>query len=75
MFIPASGFVTVGGDYSLTVGEGDRFDMSQFLNNPNYKVFYIDTDGIFINKALDDNLVSSTILGKMKLEKRGLLIN
>jgi hypothetical protein len=33
------------------------------------KVYYCDTDSIFTNKPLPDFLVSSTELGKMKLEK------
>nr|YP_009715275.1 hypothetical protein [Russula subnigricans]QGK88081.1 hypothetical protein [Russula subnigricans] len=45
-----------------------RIHMSQFKNNPDFKLFYTDTDSIFVNKALADYLVSNTKLGKMKLE-------
>jgi hypothetical protein len=42
--------------------------MSQFKNNPNIKLFYSDTDSAYVNKQLDDSLVSSKVLGAMKLE-------
>jgi len=45
-----------------------RIHMSQFKNNPNYNLYYSDTDSIYIDKELDDSLVSNNILGKMKLE-------
>jgi len=45
-----------------------RIHMSQFKNNPEYNLYYSDTDSIYIDKKLDDSLVSNTILGKMKLE-------
>jgi hypothetical protein len=45
-----------------------RIHMSQFKNHPNYKLFYTDTDSIYINKPLDDSYVSSNELGKLKLE-------
>ena len=45
-----------------------RIYMSQFKNNPNYNLYYSDTDSIYIDSPLDDSLVSSTELGKMKLE-------
>jgi len=45
-----------------------RIHMSQFKNNHNYKLFYSDTDSIYINKPLDDSLVNSKELGKLKLE-------
>jgi hypothetical protein len=45
-----------------------RIHMSQFKNNNNYKLFYSDTDSIYINKPLDDSYISSTELGKLKLE-------
>jgi len=44
-----------------------RIHMSQFKNN-NYKLFYSDTDSIYINKPLKDSYISSTELGKLKLE-------
>lgn len=45
-----------------------RIFMSQFKNNVNYKIYYSDTDSIFINKGLNESLVSNTELGKLKLE-------
>lgn len=45
-----------------------RIHMSQFKNNPKYKLYYTDTDSIFIDRPLPDDQVSSTELGKMKLE-------
>jgi DNA polymerase type B, organellar and viral len=45
-----------------------RIHMTQFKNNPDYKVFYTDTDSIYTNKPLPDNLVSNKELGKLKLE-------
>lgn len=45
-----------------------RMHMSKFKNNSKYKLFYTDTDSVYLDKPLDDSMVSSTILGKMKLE-------
>ena len=45
-----------------------RIHMSQFKNNKKYKLFYSDTDSIYINKKLSKLFVSSTELGKLKLE-------
>ena len=45
-----------------------RIHMSQFKNNPEYKLFYTDTDSAYVNKPLPQNLVSDNELGKMKLE-------
>jgi hypothetical protein len=42
--------------------------MSQFKNNPNFRLYYSDTDSIYIDRPLPDNFISNTILGKMKLE-------
>jgi DNA polymerase elongation subunit (family B) len=42
--------------------------MSQFKNNPNFKLYYSDTDSIYIDRPLDESFISSTILGKLKLE-------
>lgn len=41
--------------------------MSQFLNLPGYKVYYTDTDSVFLDKPLPDYMISNE-LGKMKLE-------
>jgi hypothetical protein len=45
-----------------------RIHMSQFKNNSNYKLFYSDTDSIYINKPLSKDLISSSEIGKLKLE-------
>lgn len=45
-----------------------RIHMSYFKNNPNFKLYYTDTDSIYIDRPLPDYMVSKTILGKMKLE-------
>jgi len=42
--------------------------MSQFKNNPNYILYYTDTDSGFFNKPLPQHLVDDKVLGKMKLE-------
>ena len=44
-----------------------RIFMSQFKNDPNFKLYYTDTDSIFVNKPLPDHLVGSA-LGQLKLE-------
>src|ERR1700743_1112794 len=45
-----------------------RIHMTQFKNNPDYNLYYSDTDSIYIDKPLDKSLISDKILGKMKLE-------
>jgi hypothetical protein len=45
-----------------------RIHMTQFKNNPDFNLYYSDTDSIYIDKVLPDHLVNSKILGKMKLE-------
>lgn len=45
-----------------------RIHMSQFKNNPNYILYYTDTDSIYISKPLPEEMISSKVLGKMKLE-------
>jgi DNA polymerase type B, organellar and viral len=44
-----------------------RIHMSQFKNNPDFKLYYSDTDSITINKPLQDSMIGSA-LGLMKLE-------
>ena len=44
-----------------------RVHMSSFKNNPNFKLYYSDTDNIVTNKQLPDHMVGSG-LGQMKLE-------
>jgi DNA polymerase elongation subunit (family B) len=54
-----------------------RIHMSQFKNNSDYNLFYSDTDSIYIDKPLSEDLVNSKILGKMKLEniiKKGIFL-
>lgn len=45
-----------------------RVYMTQFKNNPNFNLFYTDTDSIYIDKKLPEELVSNNELGKLKLE-------
>jgi hypothetical protein len=45
-----------------------RIHMTQFKNNPDFNLYYSDTDSIYIDKPLKNNLVSNTELGLMKLE-------
>lgn len=45
-----------------------RIHMSQFKNKPNFNLYYSDTDSVYIDKPLPNDLVNNTILGKMKLE-------
>jgi DNA polymerase type B, organellar and viral len=45
-----------------------RILMSQFKNNPKINLYYTDTDSIYTDSDLDDNFISKTILGKLKLE-------
>ena len=42
--------------------------MSQFKNNPKINLYYTDTDSAYTDSELDDDLISSTVLGKLKLE-------
>jgi hypothetical protein len=45
-----------------------RIFMSQFKNRNDFDLLYSDTDSIFINKPLNNDLISDNILGKLKLE-------
>lgn len=45
-----------------------RIHMSQFKNNPDYVLYYSDTDSAYYNKPLPDHLVDSKRLGAFKLE-------
>jgi hypothetical protein len=42
--------------------------MLKYLNIPNNKLIYSDTDSATLDKPLDDKYISSNELGKMKLE-------
>jgi len=46
-----------------------RIYMAQFKNNNNYELYYNDIDSIYIDRPLDDSLISNIELGKMKLER------
>jgi hypothetical protein len=46
-----------------------RIHMSQFKNNPNLpNLYYTDTDSLYFDSPLNDSFISSTTLGKLKLE-------
>ena len=45
-----------------------RIHMTQFKNNPKFNLYYSDTDSAYFDKPLPIDMVSSKILGKMKLE-------
>jgi hypothetical protein len=45
-----------------------RIHMSQFKNNPDFKLYYSDTDSAYTDRPLPEDLVNSKVLGKMKLE-------
>jgi hypothetical protein len=42
--------------------------MSIFKNNPKINLYYTDTDSIYTDSEVDENLISSNILGKLKVE-------
>jgi len=44
-----------------------RIHMSKFKNNPDFKLYYSDTDNIVINKPLASDMIGSE-LGQLKLE-------
>jgi hypothetical protein len=44
-----------------------RIHMSQFKNNPDFKLYYSDTDSIDIDKPLNEKFIGK-YLGQMKLE-------
>lgn len=47
-----------------------RIYMSQFKNNPEIKLYYTDTDSIYVDEdsKIDPNLIDNKMLGKLKLE-------
>jgi hypothetical protein len=55
---------------ALAVTANARVAMSKFKNNPTLtgKLYYTDTDSIFIEKELPKYMVNETIIGMMKLE-------
>jgi hypothetical protein len=55
-----------------------RVHMSQFKNNPDYNLYYSDTDSVYIDKPFSEDLVNSKVLGRMKLEyiiKKGIFLS
>lgn len=45
-----------------------RIHMSQFKNNPKINLYYTDTDSIYTDSIIDEYLIDSKVLGKLKLE-------
>jgi hypothetical protein len=45
-----------------------RIHMSQFKNNPDFNLYYTDTDSAYTDSPMPDHLVNSKVLGKLKLE-------
>lgn len=47
-----------------------RIHMSQFKNKirlirfPDFNLYYTDTDSVYINRLLPDNMINSKVLGK-----------
>jgi hypothetical protein len=60
-----------GSDVNIAIASaitaGARCLMSQFKNNPNYNLYYSDTDSIVIDQSLDPSVVGDK-LGLLKLE-------
>ena len=69
-----------GPDINIAIASGitagARVEMSQYKNNPDYNIYYTDTDSIVIDKPLAVDKVGNN-LGQMKLEhtiKKGVFI-
>jgi hypothetical protein len=45
-----------------------RIHMSQFKNNPDFKLYYSDTDSAYFDRPLPDHFINNKVLGKLKLE-------
>ncbi len=45
-----------------------RIHMSQFKNNPKINLYYSDTDSIYTDSDIEENLIDDKSLGKLKLE-------
>lgn len=45
-----------------------RIHMTQFKINPDFNLYYTDTDSAYVDKPLPAHFVNDKILGKMKLE-------
>jgi DNA polymerase elongation subunit (family B) len=71
---PSEGLIEDQGEHNVSVGIASaitaysRIHMSQFKNNPNINLFYTDTDSIYTDSDIDQNLINSKILGLLKLE-------
>lgn len=52
---------------AAAVTAGGRLWMAQFKNNPNYNLYYSDTDSIIIDKPLPEDKIGNN-LGQVKLE-------
>ena len=63
-----AGNVSIG--ISAAITAYGRIVMSKLKNNPDMTLYYSDTDSVYVDKPLDDSLVSSTELGKLKLENK-----
>jgi hypothetical protein len=50
-----------------TISAGARVFMSQFKNNPKFRLYYSDTDSIVVDTELDPSFIGTT-LGQLKLE-------
>ena len=61
-----AGNVSIG--ISAAITAYGRIVMSKLKNNPDMTLYYSDTDSVYVDKPLDDSLVSSTELGKLNLE-------
>jgi len=45
-----------------------RIYMTKFKNNPKINLYYTDTDSIYTDSELDEDLIDDKVLGKLKLE-------
>ena len=59
---------------ALSITAYSRIIMSQFKNRTDITLFYSDTDSLFIDKYLPDEVVSDKELGLYKLEGEYLLL-
>ena len=64
-----SKYIKINVAIASAVTANARIHMSQFKNNPNFKLYYSDTDSFVTNKPLPEHLVDNKKLGLMKLEK------
>lgn len=70
----SDGLIEDKGEHNVSVSVAaaisaySRIHMSQFKNNPNINLYYSDTDSIYTDSGLNENLISDMKLGKLKLE-------